>query len=312
MKLGTKIGAGFAALIIIALALGGLAVWSMSGVKTIANTLANANVPEVAVANEVERDSLSTMYDTRGYTYTEEKAFLDKARTNLEQVKKDLKDAKEHAVKFNLFTLKQNADKAETKALEYEQLLNDTVAKTDAMQGDIKTMGDAATKYFKSCEEYVESQVTKMNEEIAADNGVGTSTSQPAVTTKAMKERLLKIQLANGIIQDGTAIRMGVWRAISTRNPKLLQETQKGFDQVFAKLDQIKAMTVQEVNLKQIEDCRAASKAYSDNMTVFLNNWFAREELNKKRGEVADAVLAAAQDTAKSGMDDTVKASNEA
>ena len=44
MKLGTKIGLGFTVLIVIALSLGGLAVWSMSTVKTVASTLANANV----------------------------------------------------------------------------------------------------------------------------------------------------------------------------------------------------------------------------------------------------------------------------
>ena len=109
MKLGTKITLGFVSLIVIALVLGGLAVWNMSNVKTIANTLANANVPEVAVANEVERDSLKTMYETRGYAYTEEKGFLDGAKKELEQVKKNLKDAKDHAAKFGLETLKQNA-----------------------------------------------------------------------------------------------------------------------------------------------------------------------------------------------------------
>ena len=98
MKLGTKITVGFVSLIVIALVLGGLAVWNMSNVKTIANTLANANVPEVAVANEVERDSLKTMYETRGYAYTEEKTFLDKAKSELEQVKKDLKAAKDHEI----------------------------------------------------------------------------------------------------------------------------------------------------------------------------------------------------------------------
>ncbi|MEI8196903.1 MAG: hypothetical protein WCI73_13465, partial [Phycisphaerae bacterium] len=66
MKLGTKITLGFVSLIAIAMGLGGLGVYNMFSVKTVANTLANGNVPEVAVANEVERSSLETMFEIRG------------------------------------------------------------------------------------------------------------------------------------------------------------------------------------------------------------------------------------------------------
>ena len=87
MKLAMKIGMGFAALVLIACALGALAVVSMNGVKTIANVLAKENVPCVAVANDVERTSLQTMYETRGYAFTEETQYLENARKNLVAVK---------------------------------------------------------------------------------------------------------------------------------------------------------------------------------------------------------------------------------
>ena len=67
MKLGTKIITGFALLIVIACALGGLAVWNMKTVQSVATILVTENVPEVAVANNVERYSLETMYEMRGY-----------------------------------------------------------------------------------------------------------------------------------------------------------------------------------------------------------------------------------------------------
>ena len=72
MKLGTKIALGFGSVLAIAVALGSLAVWNMNGVKATATVLANENVPSVLVATDVERDSLQTMYATRGYAYTED------------------------------------------------------------------------------------------------------------------------------------------------------------------------------------------------------------------------------------------------
>ncbi|MEI7837986.1 MAG: carbonic anhydrase, partial [Planctomycetota bacterium] len=65
MKLGTKIAVGFVSLIGIALVLGGLAVFSMSSVKTTATELSLEKVPQVQLATNVERTSLQTMYATR-------------------------------------------------------------------------------------------------------------------------------------------------------------------------------------------------------------------------------------------------------
>ncbi|HNT36423.1 MAG TPA: MCP four helix bundle domain-containing protein, partial [bacterium] len=119
MKVGTKIVLGFVLLILIAVALGGLAVVNMLSVKTTATDLAHEKVPAVGLANNVERWSLNTMYEARGYGYTEETDYLDKARKNLAEVKKYLTDAKEHAKKYDLKVLAENADKAEKAALEY-------------------------------------------------------------------------------------------------------------------------------------------------------------------------------------------------
>ncbi len=311
MKLGTKIGVGFGVVIVIVAALGGVAVWSISGVKTVANTLASVKVPEVTLATEVERDSLNTMYEVRGYTYTEEKAFLDKARANLELVKKNIKATKDHAVKFGLTVSGQNADKAEANALEYEKLLNDTVAKIESMAKDKAASLEAADKYMKVCYDFVAGQSTLLEQDIATAMSSGATTRPAAENIDAGKlhERVRKVALANDVIDLGNAIRIGTWQAIATRDPKLFQETEKKFDEVNKKLDELKAITREEVNLKQIEECRAAGKAYLGCMESFLANWSSREELDKRRGEAAMAVLEAAKTTAEAGMKDTAEAS---
>ena len=315
MKLGTKISLGFGSLIAIAIGLGSLAVWNMASVKTVANTLANANVPEVAVANEVERNARATMYEVRGYIYTDDKAFLDRGNNKLDQVKKDLKTAKDHADKFGLTVLKQNTEQAETKVLEYEKLLDETVAKTEAMAKDKTASIVAADDYIKICNNYISTQSKMQAEEYQAlvHAGTGSSATPPAASGEGMERKLVetswKIATGNEILDLGNAIRLGTWQAIATRDPKLFQETEKKFELVNGKLDELKAKTKIEANLKLLEDCRSAGKVYLTCMESFLTNWFAREELNKKRGEAAAAVLEAAQATSKLGMDDTTSAS---
>jgi methyl-accepting chemotaxis protein len=120
----------------------------MKSVGQIANILLKENVPEVAVANNVERWSLKTMYEMRGYAYTEEESFLNSALENLSKVKKYLIDAKAHGDSSPRLTkLKEAADKAETAVLEYESFVNDTVDITKKLEVYRITAESAANTY---------------------------------------------------------------------------------------------------------------------------------------------------------------------
>jgi methyl-accepting chemotaxis protein len=300
-----KLNGSFLAVSALTLILGALAISNMWSVKSTANVLATQNVPQVAVANEVERWSLKTMYQSRGYAYSEEKQFLDTSRANLEKVKGFLKDAAAHAEKYNLAELRTNAARANEKVAEYEQLLNDTVAATEAMAKDKEGMNANATAYMKVCNDFLAGQTNLFNEEI------GTLIAEK-MTEEKFKERVKKMALCNEIIDLGSNVRIGAWKAIGTRDPELFKETMKLFDQINAKLEELKPITHLDADLKRIAECSAAGQAYHDDMQQFLTNWYAREELNKKRGVVADDVLAAAEETAKAGMKVTQSSAEDA
>jgi methyl-accepting chemotaxis protein len=309
MKLGTKIIAGFGGLILIAVLLGSTAVWKMSGVKTIAKMLSGDYMPATAVANNVERESLQTMFEMRGYAYTEDTNFLAKGYANLAEVKKFLQEAKNLAASAgdqDLAFLKQAAEKAESKTLEYEQLTKKTVAVTEALAKDRVAMDTSAQLYMKHCYSYLESQNAKLTEALQTTN------SAAGADVAEVKDRVTKINLANDIIDLGNAIRLGNFKSQAARDPQHFRETQKKFDELGPKLDALKAITKQEVNLKQIDACRTAGKAYADAMTEFLANWLERENLNKLRLVAADAVLAEAKNTAVTSMDTSAKGSNTA
>ena len=305
LKLGAKLNGAFIAVATLTLLLGALAVYSMLKVKTVANVLAQEKVPAVGAANEVERNSLKTMYAVRGYAFTEETQFLDAGRAELAQVKSSMKTAAALADKYDLKVLAANSKVAEEKALEYEQLLNETVKTTENLNKILDGMLVSATAYMKACNDFLDSQEKLLDTEIASLVG-------EKITEDKVKERVQKIGLANDIIQLGSATRLSVWKSIATRDPVLFKATLKTFDEVNAKLAQLKPLTHQEVNLKQIADCQAAGQAYEAGMQSYLTGWLAREELGKKRGIAGDEVLKAAQDTAKFNMTATETSSQEA
>ena len=192
LKLGQKIGMGFTILIIIALFLGGLAVISMKGVQSGASKLAKDYVPSVAVATNVERYSLLTMYDIRGYTYTEDETYLNNGKEKLAEVKKYLTEATSLAEKSkNLETLKKNAANATLKVTEYENLLNETIAVTNDIKKDRESMELAAGDYMKQCNDFLSA-------------------------TKDVK----KIAIVNKIIDVGNSIIITSWKASGVERPK--------------------------------------------------------------------------------------------
>jgi methyl-accepting chemotaxis protein len=305
MKLGVKLNGSFMTIAALTLILGALAIFSMLRVKSTANDLADKRVPEVAVANNVERWSLKTMYETRGYAYTEEKQFLDNARENLGKVKGYIKDAADHAEKQKLPELAANAKVASEKAAVYEQLLNDTVQVTEALAKEKANLNTEAAAYMKACYGFLGSQQKQLNSDLSA-------LVAEKLTEDKVNERIRKVTICNEVIDLGNSIRIGAWKSIASRDPELFKETMKTFEQVGQKLAELKPITHREEDLKDIADCQAAGDAYHSTMERFLSSWLAREDLGKKRNVAATEVLTAAEDTAQGGMKSTASSAADA
>ena len=108
----------------------------------------------------------------------------------------------------------------------------------------------------------------------------------------ALEERLKKIDLANDIIDLGNWIVTGTWKSQFQRDPALFTETKKLFEKVYAKLDELKAITRQEIEPEADRGVpqgrRRPTKA---TWPAFLAKWLEREEVTKKRGVVGDEVV---------------------
>jgi len=305
LKLAAKLNGSFIAVAGLTLILGVLAIFNMWKVKTVATELSLEKVPAVAIANEVERDYQAAMLQFRTYGLTEDKAVLEKGLENLAAVKKDLKDAAAHAEKYDLKVLRANARLAEEKVSAYESLVNETTKVTEMMNKNKEEMNSSAAAYMIVCHAFLDAQEKSLDADIASLVG-------EKITEEKVKERIKKINICNDIIDLGNNVRIGAWKAIATRDPALFKETMKKFADITSKLNELLPITRQEQNIRQIAECRKEGEDYHKAMESFLANWFAREELGKKRTVVADEVLKAAEDTAKYNMVSTEKGASEA
>ncbi|MDY0227731.1 MAG: methyl-accepting chemotaxis protein [Desulfomicrobium apsheronum] len=302
IKLGIKIGGGFGVLILIACALGGLAVFNMKAVETDSIRLAREYVPEVGIANELERSSLLTMYAWRGYAFTEQQSFLDEGRKQLAAVQDVLNDAEKHSQAFpSLVKLKEQLVQAKTVVSAYAAQADQTVELIEAMNADRSALDQGAAAYMKNCVDFLDTQNAAMKREFTA-----------GATPEALAERLDKITWLNEIIDLGNDTRIRVWRAQAERDPKIIEDALKNFPKMDEFFDKLKAVTRQEANLRQIAATKDAALQYKTAMTSLSGHWKELADLNTQRTKTGVDVLAVAQDTAVAGMEGTQQIADEA
>ncbi len=302
MKLGMKIGGGFGILIAISMVLGGLAVVNMQKIKNESTKLAEEYVPEVEVANNVERYSLLTMYNMRGYGFTEEQRYLDGGKTNLGLVKKHLTDATALAEKSeHLVKLKGAVKTVQDMVSEYEGLVEETVERNEKIARLRDTLDENAATYIQNCNSFLQSQNEAMRREFRSK----------AVIEK-LDERLKKITIINDIIDLGNRVRIGNFKAQATREPELLKDMLNVFPKIDKKLNEIRSITRRDENKRQLDVIQEAGSTYKSAMQGYLDNYYVLRDLGKKRDAAAKKVLDESQSIAMAGVEETNDIAHEA
>ncbi|HNQ23280.1 MAG TPA: methyl-accepting chemotaxis protein [Phycisphaerae bacterium] len=295
MKLATKIAVGFGGLIVISIAVGCIAIWNMKNVEGQSVMLANEYVPEVRAAAGVQENLLLTMYNIRGYGLNESDEYLKLGREHLAEMKKQLEASQELANRSeHLEKLKEAVPKAQAKVREYEQIVERTVATNQAIAGNRSQMNESAARYMENSTAFLQSQNEAMTKEIEA-----------ATEPEKLKERLQKITWVSDLVNLGNTVRLAAWRAQAQRDPKVIENAMPTFDELDKRLDSLRAVTRQEVNLKQIEEIKAAAGSYKKAMNDLVANWVVLQDIAKQRTVIGSEVRDQVKAIADTGLEQT-------
>ncbi len=295
MKLGIKIGLGFAALLAIAITLGTLAIVNMSNVETKSTMLEKEYVPEVGIANQIERSSFRTMYAMRGYGFTGEQSLLDSAREHIKALHERLDKAKTLGDNSpNLKALRPAVEKVDKELADYAKLIEETIAVNTKMNKQKALLDSSAKQYMDNCNDFLAGQINKMETEIT-----------DGAYAEKLKERQQKINVVNDIIDVGNATRLSAWKSQALREPKIIQDAYANFDVMKAKFATLRKITRSENDIKRIDNTQQAAQDYKQAMVNFLDLWLENVEIGKKRGELGDIVVGEARAVAVAGMEST-------
>ncbi len=295
LKLGVKIGIGFGILILISCVLGSVAYYNMANVEGDSSKLAIENIPAVGLANDVERNALLLLYDMRGYSLTMDAAYYQDAREYLKKLEGFLEQARQHAEKYpRLTALKQNVLEATARKDQYKALMVESETAIKTMERLNTQLFEAAVSFMKESAAYLGNMEETLIREFRDET-----------PPHKLEERLGKISKINDIIDMGNDSRINNFRGRALRDMSIFQSSLEPFPKIEKLLDEIRADTRQEVNLKQLDTVRAAANTYKAALQEYGTNWTRLQEIDKQSLEVARQVLDAAQQTATDGMGNT-------
>ncbi|NBC29403.1 MAG: chemotaxis protein, partial [Spirochaetes bacterium] len=169
MKMAGKLIVGFGTVIVLVGVVGGIAVMNFNTIRGDSRELNNAYVPEVEIANNLERNSLLTMYNMRGYGLSMEQQYYDEAESYLGEVNTYLDEAAALANEFAfLDALKTAAGVAKENVNAYESLAQQTnqiVTEVDQLQA---VLDESAGAYIDAAADYLDSQNEQVSQEVAS------------------------------------------------------------------------------------------------------------------------------------------------
>ena len=264
VSLGLKITYGFAVLIIIAIALGLMAVVNMRSVGTKSTMLANEYVPEVGIAMELSNAANLVMYEMRAYGLTEDKKFYELGMEAMKSVDLALQKARELDENSpNLKKLKSQIDIASKAVEEYKDLVKQTLATDVKMDANRRTLDESAQTYMSNSAEFLAGQ----NENFKAD----------------LHARQLKIKLATDLVHIGSSVRVTNFKAQATNDMNLMKTAISKLDEVSEPLNELRALIRSEADIQRVKAIRTAAQTYQKAIEQLM--------MDLNRGSLADRNL---------------------
>jgi methyl-accepting chemotaxis protein len=302
MKLGLKMSLGFGLVILLVVIVGGLAVFNMLQIQEQSTALEREYIPEVDVANNIERNAQQLMYNMRGYSLKFDEDFYEQGQRYMKELNSYLEDAQNLAASSDILVqLQKDVKTAREYVSEYKSLANETAEVIDEIRAQREVLDESAALYMKQAHAFLETQREFFMQDL--ENDVG---------DEKIAERLRKVNIMNDAIDYANNARILTFKAQADFNYSMIKDAIAELDKIPALAEEINAITRKQVNLEQLQTIGETRQRYYTALQKTQAAYERLEQLNQKRDQAADNVLEAAQNTAMAGIDNTKQISAEA
>lgn len=281
MKLGVKIGSGFATLTIILAFLGGFAIWNMQNVKNESSLLADEFLPNATLANQALKNSLQTMFEMRGYVYTGDESSLNSAKQYIRDLNQNITD------NLTLISQSQQLDSQSSQlqsalndVQEYDRLINLGIEKQhiyDSRYNELVKLGGRA---LESANLYLETQQEQLNQAIKSKDS--------ETTLQAVWDRNVGItEVRNHLLET----RMAVLRTMAVSDVSYAKAADQNFKRIESKLLDIIQHTESVNDKRRLTDIKNDALQYQISLKEMLEAWQSMHNLSEERAQLGENIV---------------------
>lgn len=295
MKLGAQISLGFGILILLALGLGGVAVWNIVAIQSTAERLAKEHLPQVKLESDLERNFLQAALGGTVYAYTQDGKFLELGKKALAAARENLDNAEKLAARSpDLATFGEQTKKTRAKIDQFEQELNQAAVKDYELSRNYGEMQETNKFFMDNANRFLSRQVEALKTGIAR----GESGAK-------IQQQLKKVTLMNELVGLGNHVLLAAATARARRDLTAINGLEQTFASIDAKLDAITAITHDGEDLGVVKNLKTASELYKNSLTELVAMWSDVQELNKQGRTTGDEIMQLTKGAHDAGLDNT-------
>ncbi len=295
VKLGTKIGLGFAVLMLLALAIGAASIWNTIAVKTSAQRLTGEFLPRVRLASQQERNFGRVVHADTIYAYTQDVRYLQAGQKALEQVKKNLQEALALAKAFpGTGTYRKLSENTGAKLSLFEREVNQAAVTYADLMRNYGQMSTTHEFFRQSAWRYLSDQLAGLK---------GGKAEEPGT------DRFKKLSLIGDVMKRSDKLLLATSAAQAEGNLKAI-DAQKAFVAIDAELDTLKALTHSQRGAEALGTLEVARRLYKHALGDLVKVWSKVEELDGQREKTEEEITGLARTAHDSGLAETRRASD--
>ena len=293
LKTAAKIGVGFGLVIAIAMAIGAIAIMNMLGVQSDARRLDRETVPQVELANSVERSVELAMYNMRGYALTTQNVYLMQANGFLDQTRSHLTEAEELAAKYpRLIVLRKNTAEAIARVEDYKKLGADLVTANNDILSARMALDSSSSSFMQRALTFLDAQNQQMAAAVRAGSGAG-----------GIERWMARVNGISGIILLGSNLNAAAYKAQALNDVSILKKAIDDFAGFDGKMKALSAVTL-EGERPELEQIRLDAEAHLAACSAVLADMTKVGDLTRMSAGATDVLLAAASQTSVEGFKD--------
>ncbi len=274
MKLGTKIAGGYAAVLMVTSLVTAFTLYEVNLQTAAAERVAQEVAPQVQIASEIERNTLTAMKDIKAYEATLDPQLLESGLKSLEKTDAAIALGQEHGRKFKSVTVFAGAiDKVSGLLKDYRVLITKTKENAAELLAGRAAMNAAAAKFTEEADKLNRAKPDWM----------------------AVDEAMLM----------GTEARLLAWKAQANGEPKELDAALAKLTALDQHLEKMRAGGRGDDVGRGIDEMKTAASAYTAQVRVVQGAMTEFETLGRQRAAAANLVVEGAKAVNVTGIDTT-------